>query len=84
MRNKTATDAPANRRIAPVGSAKRGPLLIGAEYRTSGSIHKELDTATLGALLAYSTQIMTAHVARSGNIMGSYPATKQQLREGRS
>ncbi|WP_417512577.1 hypothetical protein [Microbacterium sp.] len=46
---------------------------------------KELDAATLGALLGYSTQIMTAHATRSGNIMGSYPATKQQhLKDGRS
>lgn len=39
---------------------------------------KELDAATLGALLGYSTQIMTAHAARSGNIMASYPGTKQE------
>ncbi|QDE34840.1 hypothetical protein FIV50_08565 [Microbacterium foliorum] len=37
---------------------------------------KELDAATLGALLGYSTQIMAAHAARSGNIMGHYPVLK--------
>ncbi len=38
---------------------------------------KELDASTLGALLGYSAKVMASHAARSGNVMASYPATKQ-------
>lgn len=42
---------------------------------------KEIDPSTLAALLGYSTQIMTVHAARSGTLMGSYPASRYQQTE---
>lgn len=38
---------------------------------------KELDASMLGALLGYSAKVMANHATRSGNVMASYPATKQ-------
>ncbi len=37
---------------------------------------KEIDAATLAAMLGYSRQIMAAHALRSGNTMASYPLAK--------